>query len=207
MTQEATDHRRAIAERNVEAILDATEALLERRSPVTITAVAARAGVSRMTVYAHFRDQTELLEAVVDRAVGRWVTAAQRLELHRLPAEEALTRILEVGWEEISRIPHVADAAAAELSPDAMRRGHDRGLAAVRELTQRGRREGVFRTDVPSEWLVSAFIGLVHAAHDEVRAGTFDSATAHDALLATVPDLFRGRPEAGTPAPAGSSIR
>ncbi len=200
MAQRATDHRRAIAERNVEAILDATEALLERRAPATITAVAARAGVSRMTVYAHFRDQTELLEAVVDRAVGRWVAATQRLALDRLPAEEALRRILEVGWEEISRIPHIAHAAAEDLSPDAMRRGHDRGLAAVRKLTERGRREGVFRIDVPSEWLVSAFIGLVHAASDDVRAGTFDAATAHDALLATVPDLFRGRPEAERPA-------
>lgn len=204
MTEGATDHRRATAERNVDAILDAAEALLERRSQTTITAVASQAGVSRMTVYAHFRDRTELLEAVVDRAVRRWVAAVERLAPERMAPEEALRRVLEVGWETISRIPHIADAAAADLNPEAMRRGHDRGLAAIRELTERGRRDGSFRTDVPAAWLVSAFTGLVHVTHDEVRAGTLDAPTALDALLTTVPDLFRGRPRAEAPAPVAS---
>jgi len=50
----AADYQRAIAERNVGAILDAAEELLEERAAASISAVAARAGVSRVTVYAHF---------------------------------------------------------------------------------------------------------------------------------------------------------
>jgi AcrR family transcriptional regulator len=46
------DHRRAIAERNVEAILDAAEELLEERGEATIATVAAEAGISGVTVYA-----------------------------------------------------------------------------------------------------------------------------------------------------------
>ena len=42
----AADHRRAVAERNVEAILDAGERLLERHAQPSIAAVAAEAGVS-----------------------------------------------------------------------------------------------------------------------------------------------------------------
>jgi AcrR family transcriptional regulator len=52
--QRAADYQRAIAERNVEAILDAVEDLLERRAQASVSAVAALAGVSRVTVYAHF---------------------------------------------------------------------------------------------------------------------------------------------------------
>ncbi len=54
MKSRAIDHRRATAERNVQAILDSAEQLLERREPVSIAAVATHAGVSRVTVYAHF---------------------------------------------------------------------------------------------------------------------------------------------------------
>ena len=63
------DHRRAVAERNVEAILDAAERLLERRLQATISAVAAEAQLSRVTVYAHFPTREQLLEAVAERAV------------------------------------------------------------------------------------------------------------------------------------------
>ena len=51
---EPVDHRRATAERNVEAILDAAESLLGDGEATSIAAVAGRAGVSRVTVYAHF---------------------------------------------------------------------------------------------------------------------------------------------------------
>jgi AcrR family transcriptional regulator len=53
------------------AILDAAEVLLERGGQASITAVAAEAGVSRMTVYAHFPTRQDLLGAVVERAAMR----------------------------------------------------------------------------------------------------------------------------------------
>ena len=67
MTSQAADHRRATAERNVAAILDAAEELLSQAGPASMAAVAARAGVSRVTVYAHFPTWEALLEAVVER--------------------------------------------------------------------------------------------------------------------------------------------
>src|SRR5258708_37407490 len=67
---EVTDRRRAIADRNVQAILDAAEELIRARAPVTIAGVATAAGVSRVTVYAHFATAEALLEAVLSRAVG-----------------------------------------------------------------------------------------------------------------------------------------
>ncbi len=58
MTSQAADHRRATAERNVAAILDATGELLSQAGPARFAAVAAGAGVSRVTVYA----QTSMIE-------------------------------------------------------------------------------------------------------------------------------------------------
>lgn len=188
----AVDHRRAIAERNVEAILDATERLLARNEQASMSSVAAEAGVSRQTLYAHFPDRARLLGAVVERAVQRWIAATERVEPERGPALEALGRLIEIGWQEISRSSHVARAASSELDPGAIRGAHEAGVEHVRRLVRRGRREGSFRTDVPVDWLVSAFFGLIHTARDDVDAGRLSSRAALRALSRTVPDLFRG---------------
>jgi TetR/AcrR family transcriptional regulator, mexCD-oprJ operon repressor len=192
VAEHRVDHRRAVAERNVEAILDAAEGLLARNDQLSMSAVAADAGVSRQTLYFHFPDRERLLGAVVDRAVRRWVAATERVELHQGPAAEALARLVDVGWQEISRSSHVARAVSAQLDPNAVRAAHGAGVEMVRRLIRRGRRDGSFRTDVPAEWLVSAFFGLIHTARDDVDAGRLSPRAARRALLHTIPDLFRG---------------
>jgi AcrR family transcriptional regulator len=189
----STDHRRVIAERNLEAIVDAAERLLLARQTPTISAVAESASLSRPTVYAHFAGRDELIEAVVARSVRRWIEATERVEPERGPADEALLRVIEVGWREISRSAGIAEAAARELDPTAMRRTHTRGQLLMRELTERGRTEGVFRLDVPTDWLVTAFFALVHAAHEDVTARRLSSKAALDALKKTIPELFARR--------------
>ena len=191
MAEQTVDHRRAVAERNIDSILDATEDLLSRNATLSMSAVAAEAGVSRPTLYAHFADREALLSAVVARAVHRWVDATERIEPDQGPALEALTRLVEVGWQEISRSSHVARAASAELSPETVRTAHESGVDLVRRLVRRGRRDGSFRTDVPAEWLVSALFGLIHTARDDVTAGRLTPGAALKALSRTVPDLFR----------------
>jgi TetR/AcrR family transcriptional repressor of mexCD-oprJ operon len=197
------DHRRAVAEHNLEAIVDAAERLVLARAAPTISAVAKSAGVSRPTVYAHFPGRKELLEAVVARSVRRWIAATERVEPDRGPAYEALLRVIEVGWQEISRSSGIAAAAAAELDTAAMRRSHMRGQVLIRKLAERGQADGVFRDDVPADWLVSSFFALVHAAHEDVTARRLSSKAALDALTKTVPDLFSAR----ATAPRGGAAR
>jgi Bacterial regulatory proteins, tetR family len=75
MTSQAADHRRAAAERNVAAILDAAAELLSQQGAASIAAVAAQAGVSRVTV---------AVLASADLAAG--------------PPMEALRRLIAAGW-------------------------------------------------------------------------------------------------------------
>jgi AcrR family transcriptional regulator len=191
------DHRRATAERNLQAILDAAERLLERRSPATIAAVAAEAGVSRVTVYAHFPTREQLLEAVVERAVGHATAALDAAEPRRGPALEALERVIAAGWQELDRNATIAQAAADQLSPAALARSHEAAHRRVRELVDRGREEGAVRGDVPAAWLVTCTFALLHACGDEVRAGRLDPETALGVLQATLRDVLR--PAASAP--------
>lgn len=191
--EKTQDRRQAIAHRNVEAILDGAERLLGRREQASISAVAAEAGVSRPTVYAHFPDRERLLEALVERAVRGATAAIESAEPDRGPAAEALQRLLAASWEELDRNEDIASASVAALSADAMRRAHDAVRAVIRRLVERGRREGSFRRDVPADWLVTSCLALIHAAAETVRAGELDSDGALEVLSLSVADLFAGR--------------
>jgi AcrR family transcriptional regulator len=193
MTEPATDHRRAIAERNVEAILDAAERLLERHTQASIAAVATEAGVSRVTVYAHFPKREQLLEAVVERAVRRTADAIAAVEPHSGPPLEALARLIATGWRELDHNRAMAQAAAEQLSPTALTRAHEGALRHIRALVQRGRETGDFRTDLPTDWLVTSTLSLIHACGDEVRAGRIQPEHALDLLTTTIRDLLAGR--------------
>lgn len=194
MPPPTTDHRRAVAEHNVQAILDAGESLLERRSRATITAVATEAGVSRPTVYAHFPTREELLAAVVVRAVQRATVALEGAEPDRGPPVEALDRVIAAAWRELDGNRAIAQATAEHLAPAEVTRTHDAAIRPIRELVHRGRQDGAFRTDLPADWLVTSCFALLHACGDEVRAGNIDASSALEILTATMRDLFVGRP-------------
>jgi TetR/AcrR family transcriptional regulator, mexCD-oprJ operon repressor len=188
----STDHRRAKAERNVEAILDAAERLLRRRSQASIAGVAKEAGVSRVTVYAHFPTREELIEAVVARVTE---AAHASIEAAR-PGEgdpvEALERVVTIAWREIERQQAIRQAAAEELSPEAVWRAHQSAARTVRRLVERGRRQGAFRTDLPVQWLVASCFSLLHTAADEVRAERIKPETAMNAVRTSLVELFTG---------------
>jgi TetR/AcrR family transcriptional regulator, mexCD-oprJ operon repressor len=190
MAAEPADHRRATAERNVRAILDAAEALLHEGQAASIAAVAARAGVSRVTVYAHFSTREAILEAVIERAVARATVTFDEAESGADSAAEAFDRAIRAGWSELSRNAAIAEAAASQLSPDALRRTHEAGYGRLRRMVEAGMAAGEFRTDVPVDWLVSVCYALMHAAGDDVRAGRIDDATALHALTTTMRAAF-----------------
>jgi AcrR family transcriptional regulator len=195
-SSQASQHRagyhQEIAGRNAEAILDAAEELLELEGHATISAVAAQAGVSRVTVYAHYPTWDALLEAAVERAVGRTMTALESARPADGPPVQALERMLTAAWQHLARYGAMARAVAETLSPAAVARTHQAVHHTVGALLERGRADGSFRTDVPATWLVTACIALIHACSESVRAGQIDGQDAARILRTSVGDLFTG---------------
>jgi len=204
-----TGYQRQVAERNVEAILDAVEELLASQGHASISAVAAQAGVSRVTVYAHFPAWTALLEAAVERAVRRTMTALQAVHPDDGPPAEALDRMLAATWQHLARYRAMAAAVAELLTPEAVTRTHQAAHHTIGALLERGQADGSFRTDLPARWLVTASIALVHACADQVRAGHLDEHDAVRILTTSVRDLLtehdpgRSQPVRNTEPPAG----
>jgi TetR/AcrR family transcriptional repressor of mexCD-oprJ operon len=190
MPDTTTDHRRATAERNVEAILDATEALLARGAAASTSAVAAQAGVSRVTVYAHFATREVLLEAVVERVVRRATAAIAAARIETGAPLEALERLVAAAWGELERNRVVAQAASEQLSPAALTRSHEALHEPIAALIRRGQDEGAFRDDLPAGWLVASYFALMHACGEEVRAGRLPEGDAVRTLQATLRGIF-----------------
>jgi TetR/AcrR family transcriptional regulator, mexCD-oprJ operon repressor len=190
--QRTTGYQREVASRNVEAILDAAEELLQSKGHATISAVAARAGVSRVTVYAHFPTFAAILEAAVERAVRRTMAALQAVAPEEGPPIEALDRMLAAAWQHLARYRAMAAAVAELLSPEAVRRTHQAAHQTIGVLLERGQADGSFRTDLPAGWLVTASIALMHACSDGVRAGQIEEHDAARILTTSLRDLLTG---------------
>lgn len=190
MTRETTDHRQATAQRNVDSILDATESLLERGTLASTTAVAAEAGVSRVTVYSHFPTHEALLEAVAQRAIVRFAETLHEIDLDRGDPREALEDLIAHGWAGITRNHVIAQAASRHLSPGALERAHSLLHEPLRAFIERGQREGSFRRDLPAEWLMTSYFALMHAYRDGVVSGHLDQARARTILTTTVLGVF-----------------
>ena len=190
---QGTAFQRETAERNAEAILDAAEELISRQGHASISAVAAEAGVSRVTVYAHFPTSEALLEATVERAVRQTVTVLHATRPDEGPAAEALDRMLAAAWRHLGRYQAMAAVVSELMSPSWIARTHQAAQAAIGELVARGQAERSFRTDMPAGWLTAACIALVHTCFDEVRNGRIDEGDAVHVLTTSVRDLFTGR--------------
>jgi AcrR family transcriptional regulator len=194
MATESADRRRATAQRNVQAILDAAEDLLERNAQPTISAVSAQAGVSRVTVYAHFPTTVALLEAVLQRAVEHTAVVLERAQPDVGPPPEALERLLSAGWRELHRYGAVIDAALGRLNPSGADRSHMAGHELMRDIIRRGQLDGSFRADLSLDWLVDSCFALIHAGAEELRGGTMEPEIVHAELVRTILDLVAVRP-------------
>jgi AcrR family transcriptional regulator len=182
----ARRRRRADAQRNADAIIDATLDLLSHGALPSMSEIASAAGVGRVTLYSHFASREVLLEAVVGRAITATDQALADLALDEDPPEIALDRVVRTSWPILDRYRTVRALAVAGSEPEIVRDQHDRVVHHVERLITRGRQEGVFRIDLPVPWLVAVFYATLHAAADEVSAGRLDSPGTPDVLVATL---------------------
>jgi AcrR family transcriptional regulator len=189
--------RRADAERNRAAVVEAALALFSERPEATMADVAAAAGVGRVTLYAHFPSRQALLEAVVDRAVAEAVARPVDAVAPDAPAGEAVRALVRSSWRTLHRFGRLSAMVQREMGPERLRDRHAPILDEVDDLVARGQADGSFRDDLPRTWLVTIVYSLVHAAAEEVDAGRLEPEAAADVLEATLLPMLEARGERG----------
>lgn len=201
MVSDAPRPRRADAERNTAAIVEAGLNCFLADPQASMAAVARAAGVSRVTLYSHFPTREALLDAALDRAVDEAAATLEALDAEGGAAgeggvEEVLGLLIRSSWRLLDRHSAVFAAVSAALPPERLRERHDRILAPVRRLIGRGRESGELRADLSADWLVTVVYSLVHAAAAEVQAGRMAPAEAPEILTATVLAAVAAHPDA-----------
>jgi AcrR family transcriptional regulator len=176
--------RRADARRSVERILDAAVEELSQGS-ASMGAVAARAGVARATLYAHFPTREALIEAVTERAIAESIETIRTAEPDRGEPAEALARVLSAAWRALGRYHGLVEITTSGLDRASQHALHEPVLGLMRPLLERGQKSGAFNADVPTDWLLTVVLELVHTASREVSGGRLSARMAEQALLSS----------------------
>ncbi|WP_431910388.1 TetR/AcrR family transcriptional regulator [Nonomuraea jabiensis] len=131
------------AQRNRDALVEAArEVLAERGVEAPLEAVARRAGVAIGTLYRHFPERGDLIDALLDEKMSGWAELA-RQALEEPDAWEGLVRFLERTCELQAR-----DRAFTELVCLAHRSDGSEVNRLIVQLVERAQRAGALRADV-----------------------------------------------------------
>ncbi|MFC9970681.1 TetR/AcrR family transcriptional regulator [Spirillospora sp. NPDC127200] len=187
----ARPRRRADAERNIARIVSAARRLLSVDPSAATDDIAKAAGVGRMTLYGHFRTRADLVEAALADALRAGEETLSAVDLTGDP-REAMARLLTSSWQLVAESAALLAAAEDVLPSGRVRELHDAPARRMAELVHRGREQGVFRTDLPADWLVSVVHYILHGAADQVRAGRLAPQDAADAVTKSIRSVLAG---------------
>jgi TetR/AcrR family transcriptional regulator, mexCD-oprJ operon repressor len=178
------DGRRAVGDRNHEAILEAAIQVLAAQPEAGVAEIAAAAGVGRATVYRHFASRDELIEA---------------LRLHA--SEEARRRFADARVDEGDPVEALERLVAAMLAlgdryrvifPQDQQARPRRSEVLLKPLTRliaRAQADGAIDPELPQAWVIASLRALLRSAVGEVEARRL----ARDAAAArVVRTLVRG---------------
>ncbi|MFF5037260.1 TetR family transcriptional regulator [Nocardia salmonicida] len=173
--------------RNRSALVAAAIQVLGEHPEASMAQIAAAAGVTRQTAYAHFGTREMLLASVRDEQSRRALDVLDAADLETGTATAALDRFLTAVTTmlaEQTRFDYSDDDHAADAARHVPIEQH------LDALIRRGRDGGEFTTDLHTEWLVAATIALGHAADRQLRGGGLDVATVAAQFRSSVSRLY-----------------
>ena len=175
------DGRRAVGDRNRQAILEAAIGVLGSQPDAGIGEVAAAAGVGRATVYRHFASREELIEA-----------------LRTYASEEVALRFAEARVDEGDPIEALERLVTAMLAlgdryrvifPEHRRTKPPASDALLRSLITRAQAEGAIDAALSPHWVIATLRALLRTAVGEIEARRLSREAAPARVVRT---LVRG---------------
>jgi AcrR family transcriptional regulator len=165
-----------ISENTAATILEAASHVLALRGEAgSMAEVASAAGVGRSTLYRHFPTREALLDELARAALADAGELLADARLESVPPFEALARAIRT-------LVFVGDRYIvlfeARVSID--RAAGERAIGIpLRRVIERGRADGIIRSDVDTEWLLDLLGGMIAAGiHSAVAHKTGIEETA-----------------------------
>lgn len=161
---------RADAYRNRDAIIEASLGVLGSNPHASVADVAAAAGISRSTLYAHLPSRRALVEAAFRRAISLLDRDLTNLD-PALGPRDSLDRLVGASSWVLGSLPSIMSAAEQEVDHAQLRRMRTGSLAGIQRILEKGRSEGVFRTDQDVRWQAQCVLAVTQAGALRVKSG------------------------------------
>jgi AcrR family transcriptional regulator len=177
--------RRADATRNERAICEAAMRVLAERPGASMSEIAQACGLGRATLYRHFANREELVEAIQEQALQAAAEAIASARLDEGPATEALRRAIAalVGVGDRYRL------LAREVATDPARLQRQPAVAGrLLEVVRRGQEAGELRADLPPTWMLPALASLLVVAMRSMADATVTHEQAAERVASTLLD-------------------
>ncbi|MGO4805120.1 TetR/AcrR family transcriptional regulator [Arthrobacter sp. 2MCAF15] len=192
--------KRADAVRNKDVIIDAALTCLGENPGASMAEIARVAGVGRVTLYGHFADRRELVVAVFAVTMDRAEAELAAVDIGQ-DAWGCLLELIQSSWRVLQQFNSLLAAADRYLTAEEIRGYHDKPLARVVSVLEKGRIEGIFRTDHSLAWQAACFYAILHGAAAEIRGGRLDEVAAAKVLPSTIRALLAQPGPPADPAP------
>jgi AcrR family transcriptional regulator len=167
---------RADARRNNRSILEAAARVLAEDPAASMQEIADLAEVSRPTIYRHFSNREELIDAIRLEAMTQ---AGERIDAAAAssePAADALEHLILDLADIVARYPLLASLFGTQPRPAGQ--GPPKGeLEAFESLVVRGRRDGTLRPELRGEILGPATMGALVMS---LKVGSLRGSDPHD---------------------------
>lgn len=152
------DDLRADARRNVRSILEAAARVLAGDPSASVQAIAEAAEVSRPTVYRHFANRDELIDAIRLEAMAQALETLDAAAASNEPAAAALERLILDLAGIVARYPLLATLMGGDRKPKGDK-PPERLVNTFKALIGRGERDGSLRPGLRADILGPVTMG------------------------------------------------
>lgn len=186
------------AEERKNEILDVAERLFGTKGfdHTSTGDILAEVGIARGTLYYHFQSKEEILDAVIDRMIGRMLAKAKSLVRQKeIPVLQRLTLAI--------RAVQISDSCGDALMEQIHRpqnalmhqKMQERLLAGMNplltELLEEGAAEGICHTDYPAEVAEMTFLYATTAFDDHAALSVEERRRKTEAFIYNLERLLR----------------
>lgn len=165
---------RADAVRNRGRITETAARVLAVNPSASLEEIAGECGLTRVTLYRHFRTREALVNAVYAQALASLEDALAGVSLAGENTDQGMRLVVEALFAVADHQAILVAGPSADFGDPALARAFDDSLAPVRELIRRGQAAGEVDPGLPEWWLADMAFDLIISASWRVKAGQLD---------------------------------
>lgn len=169
--------KRSDALRNREVVLEVGLSILGQNPHLSMQEIATASGLGRTTIYRHFADRDELLDAVLGKVIERTRERASAVQVADRDPANVIRDLAAIMLEDCFAYgPLIANRS---INSRAIQASRETPESPIRQFLEVAAANGWIRGDLPVGWLHITFQAMPMQALDEVRAGRLTESEAH----------------------------